>query len=146
MRRFLIGLAAIAAAESVALACSCIAPGTPEESRTLAREETRRALAIVEADVLSEYRQGGAGEQVRVRRTLWGRAPSSFRIDRREFASSASCDLLLQRGQRKVLILYPAEDRRHVGRRFRIQSLCSDFLTSNRGFLAVTLQEARRRR
>ncbi len=145
MRKFLIGLALVAAAETAALACSCIAPGTPEESRSVARETLRGAVAIVEADVLSEYRPGGAGEQVRVRRLLWGRAPRDLRIERRDFASSASCDLLLSRGQRRFLILYPAENRRYAGRRFRIQSLCSDFLVSDRGFLAVTLEEARRR-
>ena len=145
MRRLLTGLLLIVAAEGAALACSCIAPGTPEQSRPMAREAVRDAVAIVEADVLSEYRRGGLGEQVRVRRVLWGRAPREFRIERREFASSASCDLLLTRGQRKVLILYPAPTRRRGGRRFTIQNLCSDFLLSDRGHLAVTLQEARRR-
>ena len=143
MRKWLFGMMLIAAAETAALACSCIAPGTPEQSRGLARDAVRNAIAIVEVDVISGYRLGSIGEQVRVRRVLWGRAPHDFGIERRAFASSASCDLLLAQGQRKVLILYPAATGRH--RRFTIQNLCSDFLVSNRGHLAVTLQEARRR-
>ncbi len=53
MRRLWLGLVAAAALETAALACSCIAPGTPEESRTFARDAVRNAVAIVDADVLS---------------------------------------------------------------------------------------------
>ena len=140
MRHWFFAALLVAAAESAALACSCIAPGTPEESRDLAREVVRKAVAIAEVEVLSEYRPDGEGERVRVVRTLWGEAPSEFRLARPDFASSASCDLLLEAGQRKILILSPAE-----GGRFAMQSLCSDFLVSDRGFLDVTLDEARRR-
>jgi hypothetical protein len=140
MRHLWLGLVAAAALETAALACSCIVPGTPEESRTFARDAVRNAVAIVDADVLSEYRPGGDGERVRVRSILWGEAPREFHIARREFASSASCDLLLARGQRKVLLITPASDGQ-----FTIQSLCSDFLLGDGGYLAVTLEEARRR-
>ncbi len=140
MRFFLSGLLLIAAAESAALACSCIAPGTPGASRAFAREAVRNAVAIVEVDVLSEYSPGGDGELVRVVRTLWGEAPREVRLARSEFASSASCDLLLSRGQRKLLILSRA-----AGGRFVMQNLCSDFLLGDGGYLDVTLDEARRR-
>jgi hypothetical protein len=143
MRKFLYGMMLVAAAEGAALACSCIAPGTPEQSRGLARDAVRNAIAIVEVEVVSGYRPGSIGEEVRVRRLLWGRAPNSFGIERRAIPSSAACDLLLTTGQRKVLILYPAATGRH--RRFVIQNSCSDFLVNTRGHLAVTLQEARRR-
>ena len=151
MRTFVYAVLLIAAAESAALACSYIAPGPPEEMRPMARQAVERAVAIVEADVLSEYRVGGPGERVRVRRVLWGDAPTEFQIARGEFASSASCDLLLTRGERKVLILYPADGGDGLGRRlgpgrFTIQSLCSDFLLSDRGYLDITLEEARRLR
>lgn len=142
MRHVLIGLALVAAAETAALACSCLAPATPAQSRPMAREAVREAVAIAEVQVLSGYRPGGAGERVRVRKLLWGKAPGAFRIERSGFASSASCDLLLVPGQRKRLILYPAADPRQRGRAFRMQSLCSDYLLDGR-FLAVTLQEAR---
>lgn len=150
MRSFFYALLLIAAAESAALACSCIAPGPPESMRPMARQAVERAVAIVEADVLSEYRVGGPGERVRVRRILWGEAPPEFRIARGEFASSASCDLLLTRGDRKLLIVYPVRQGDGLGRplgpgRFTIQDLCSDFLLSDRGYLQVTLEEARRR-
>lgn len=110
----------------------------------MARDVARDAVAIVEVDVLSEYRPGGPGEFVRLRRTLFGKSPKTFRIQRGDFASSASCDLLLSKGQRKVLILSRPAGTRAKGQRFQIQSLCSDYLTSDR-HLPVTLQEARRR-
>jgi hypothetical protein len=146
MRLFPIGLALAMAAETAALACSCLPPGTPAQSRPLAREAVKRAVAIVDVQVLSDYSAGGAGERVRVRRTLWGKAPAEFRIERSDHASSASCDALLEKGQRKLLILYPARNPRQRGRQFAMQSLCSDYLVSDRGFLQVTLEEARRRR
>ena len=145
MRKILLGLSLIIGLEASALACSCMAPGSPEESRSFARQMAADIVAIVEVDVLSEYRPGGPGELVRLRRTLFGKAPKSFRIERGPIASSASCDLLLRKGQRKVLILSEPAGNRFSGQRFQIQSLCSDFLTSDRGYLAVTLQEARRR-
>ena len=138
MRKLLIALALTACAESAVMACSCIAPGPPEESRSFAREVTPGLVAIVEAEALTEYRPGGAGERVRVRRTLYGKAPRTLRIERREFASSASCDLLLERGQRTVLVL-----RRGTGGAYRMQGLCDDFLTS-RSHLPILLDEARR--
>jgi hypothetical protein len=148
MRKLLLGLSLLLGLEAAALACSCMAPESPEASRGIAREVVRNAVAIVEVDVLSEYRPGpgGAGETVRLRRTLFGSAPKTFRIQRGPSASDASCDLLLRKGQRKVLILSGPAGNRFTGQRFQIQSLCSDYLTSNRGYLAVTLQEARRPR
>ena len=147
MRKLLLGLSLILGLEAAALACSCVAPESPQASRGIAREVVRNAVAIVEVDVLSDYRagRGGAGEAVRLRRTLFGSAPKTFRIQRGPSASDASCDLLLRKGQRKVLILSKPVGNRFTGRRFQIQSLCSDYLTSDRGYLAVTLQEARRR-
>jgi hypothetical protein len=123
-----------------------MAPESPEKSRGAARQAVGNAVAIVEVDVLSEYRPGGAGELVRLRRTLFGKAPKTFRIQRGPFASDASCDLLLRKGERKVLILSQPVGNRFTGQRFQIQSLCSDYLTSDRGYLSVTLQEANRRR
>ena len=141
MRKLLLSLGVILGLEAAALACSCIAPGSPEASRAMARD----AVAIVEVDVLSEYRPGDPGELVRLRRTLFGKSPKTFRIQRSDFASSASCDLLLSKGQRKVLILSKPPGNRFTKQRFQIQSLCSDYLTST-SHLSVTLQEARRRR
>jgi hypothetical protein len=146
MRKILLGLSLIIGLEAAALACSCGAPGSPEESRAEARQVAGNVVAIVEVDVLSQYRLGGPGELVRLRRTLFGKAPKSFRIHRGPFASDASCDLLLKKGQRKVLILSKPPGRRSAAPSFQMQSLCSDYLTSDRGYLSVLLEEARLRR
>ena len=149
MRKALAFLLLVLAGESLALACTCVAPDPPEKSRPYAREAVARAIAIVEAEALTEYRSGGAGERVRVHRVLWGEAPREFTVARREFASSASCDLLLTPGEPRRLILYPAESASfgddEASGDFAIQSLCADFLVSDGGFLDVTLDEARRR-
>jgi len=145
LRKLLLGLCLILGLEAGALACSCVVPGSPEQSRAMARQAIGNAVAIVEVDVLSEYRTGGPGEMVRLRRILFGKAPKTFHIRRGPFESEASCDLLLRKGQRKVLILSRPTGDRVRGQRFQIQSLCSDYLTRDRGYLAVTLQEARRR-
>ncbi|HEY0627116.1 MAG TPA: hypothetical protein VGD10_10330 [Allosphingosinicella sp.] len=137
MRKLIIFIALLVGIEGAALACSCVPPGTPEESRDEARYAVRGVVAIVEAEVLSEYRPGGLGEQIRVHRTLFGEAPQTFIIERSSFASSASCDLLLNRGERKVLILAGGD-----GGIYRIQNLCSDYLTSER-YLPIVLEEAR---
>jgi len=138
MRNVLLGLVLLAGVESAALACSCLAPGSPEESRAQAREAAPGIVAVVEAEALTEYRQGGPGEQVRVHRTLFGNAPQTLRIERSEFASSASCDLLLTRGERKVLLLSRGKDGA-----YQMQSLCSDYLSSER-YLPILLEEVGR--
>ena len=142
MAKLLIALLLVLGFEAAAWACSCVPPAPPEQSRQAARETVKGAVAIVDVQALSDFQfESGRGERVRVLRTRWGRAPKQFEIQRRPSASSASCDLILAKGQRKTLILYPA------GRgRFRIQSLCSDYLVGTPGHLAVTLQEASRRR
>jgi hypothetical protein len=139
-------LALAVAAETAALACSCAAPGTAAESRVAAREAVRGAVAIVQVEVLAGYdQQRRRGEQLRVKRTLFGRAPATVELYRPSAPSSAGCDLELGRSQRRVLILYPAPGGFFSGRRYRTQSLCSDYLTSP-FYLPITLQEARRRR
>ena len=147
MRNWIVGALIFVAAETVAIACSCMAPGSPEQSRPAAREAVRNASAIVEVDVLSGYdQQYRRGERVTVRRTLFGRAPARFEVYRLNSPSSASCDIELTRGERRILILYPAPRRMWGQTRYRIQSLCSDYLTERSRYLPVTLQEARRRR
>lgn len=76
------GLSVVLGLEAAALACSCMPPGSPEASRAMARQAVGDAVAIVEMDVLSEYRPGGPGELVRLRRTLFGKSPKTFRIQR----------------------------------------------------------------
>jgi len=145
MRKLLLAIALTAGVEDAALACSCIAPSGPEEARADARQIAPNVVAIVEAVTMTPYRPGpdlewGVGEQVRVQRTLFGKAPRTLRLARGRMPSSASCDLMLDKGQRKVLIL----SRGRKGA-YRMQGLCSDYLTSER-YLPILLDEARKSR
>jgi hypothetical protein len=146
MRNWIIAAALIAAIEGVALACSCIAPGTPEETRGMARETVRQAVAIVDVQVLSDYDERmRQGERVQVRRTLFGRAPASFRVYRRGAPNSAACELELNKGERRVLILYRPKRASWLASDYAVHNLCSDYLV-RQPYLPITLQEARRRR
>ena len=143
MRKLMLGLAFAVAVEAAALACSCAYPSDVGEARIHARDALRRATAVVEADVLTSYdSRRQRGEQVRVRRVLFGRAPRSFDVARAGRPSSAACELELGAGERRILILYPATGK--LKGRFGVHSLCSEPLLSPR-YLAVTLEEARRR-
>ena len=133
-------------AEGAALACSCAEPADTAEARRHAREVLRGAAAVVEVDVLSDYdEKRRAGEEVRVRRLLAGRAPAVFRLHRPAPPNSAACHLELARGERRVLVIYPARSWRG-GREYRTHGLCSDSLTREPRFLALLVEEARRRR
>jgi hypothetical protein len=146
MRKVISALVLAFFAEAAALACSCIAPGPPEESQRHARAVARGAVAIVEVDVLSAHDHRLArGEQVRVRRTLFGKAPATFRVNRPAFPSSASCDLELRRGERRFLVLYDAGAAARRKRQYRIHGLCSDFLVGIPRYRAMLIEEARRR-
>ena len=143
MRQLFAALALILGLEATAFACSCAAPRTNQEARAFARAVAPDIVAIIEGEALSEYRRGGSGELVQVRRTLFGKAPRTFRVERGPFASGASCDLLLAKGQRKILILARPEKRGWWRPRYRIQNLCSDLLTPER-YLPILIDEARR--
>ena len=65
---------------------------------------------------------------MRVVRTLAGAAAAEFRVERGHFPSGASCDLLFDRGQRDVVILYPASSQAAAGPKYRISGLCTDHL------------------
>jgi hypothetical protein len=146
MRAWTIAAILLVAAEGVALACSCIAPGKPEEARATAREVVKEAVAIVEVQVLSGYdERWRKGERVEVRRTLFGRAPATFHVFRYGRPSSAACGLELKKGERRVLILYRPKRTPWFGSHYAVHNLCSDYLV-RQPYLPVTLQEARRRR
>lgn len=132
---------------TAALACSCVAPSSPAQSREFARSAVEHAVAIVEIRVLSAYdARSQRGERVQVRRVLWGRAPNRFELERGPSPSSASCDLLFRAGERRYMILYPAERRTRGGpARFRPHGLCTDHLVQAPGHRAILLEEARRR-
>ena len=134
------------AGESAALACSCLPPPTdPAQQRLHAREAARGALALVEVDLVSPYdRRLGRGERLRVRRTLAGRAPALFEVDRHHPPSSASCDVEFRRGARTWVVLYAPRMR---GRtiRYRVSASCTGYMLADAAFRRELAAQMRRR-
>ncbi len=149
MRRFLPGLLLIFAAEGVALACSCVqAPTDPQEARTLGRRIARDAIALVEVELLVPY-DGlrNRGEQMRVRRTLAGRAPARFQVERRGPPSSAACDLEFQPGRRALILLFPPQLRpAPTMASYRVSTSCTAYLLADPTIRATVAAELDRRR
>jgi hypothetical protein len=66
---------------------------------------------------------------MRVVETLAGApVPPEFRVERTGFPSSASCDLLFDKGQRDVVLLYAAPGQSGAGPVYRVSSLCTAHL------------------
>lgn len=135
MRNWLIAPVALVALETAALACSCLATDDPAELRRLAPDAAQGAVALVEVETVQSYAESnGAGEQVRVVRTIAGSAPPRFRVQRTHLPSSASCDILYEPDERYVMILYPA-----AGSTYRVSGLCTAHLLDKPAFVdAVT--------
>jgi hypothetical protein len=147
MRRRLLALLILAAAEGPALACSCIRPPTdPAQQRIHAREVVRGALALVEVELVSPYDPRlGRGERLRVRRTLAGQAPAVFEIERNHPPSSASCDVGFERGGRTWLVLY-APQMRGKTVRYRVSASCTGYMLADARFRTELAAQMRRRR
>ena len=129
MRTIVLGFAALMAVPTAALACSCLNTDDPAQLREFAADAARGAVALVEAEALSGYDPAKpAGEELRVTQTLAGSAAGTFRVERGQFASSASCDDLFEIGQRKVVILYPATGSAAGIPTYRVSSLCTNLL------------------
>lgn len=147
MPRLLLLLLLFLAGEGAALACSCIRPPTdPAQQRSHAREVARGALALVEVELVAPYDQRlGRGERLRVRRTLAGRAPAAFEVERHHPPSSASCDVEFQPGVRTWVVLYSPQMR---GRaiRYRVSASCTGYMLANAAFRAELAAQMRRRR
>ena len=125
MRYAVAALAALIAFPSAALACSCMDTDDPVELRDLAKDAPRGAVALVEVEAITGYDPTKKhGETVRVTRTFVGQVPQSFEITRREFASGASCDDILQPGQKRVVLLFPVTG----SISYRISGLCTNHL------------------
>ena len=129
----LLAALAIAAAEGVAYACSCLATDDPAQLQAFAADAANGAIAIVDAEALTAF-QAGAGERMAVRKTLAGSAPSEFQVERGPMPSGASCDDLYQVGQRKVVILYPARGAAGATAVFRTSGLCTNLLLEKQVF------------
>ena len=129
MKFWPISAAALIAVETAAIACSCMDTDDPAQLRELAAEVAKNAVAMVELEtVLSFEASKGAGDRMRVVRTLAGRAIGEFRVARGHFPSSASCDLLFEKGQRDVVLLYPAAASAGGQPVYRISGLCTAHL------------------
>ena len=124
MRYWTLAAAAIVAAETAAIACSCIATDDPTELRRFAAEAAQGAVALVEAEAVTSFEATRTGERMRVIRTLAGNAPAEFTVERGPSPSSASCDVLYNVGDRAIIILYPAEGG-GAGSVYRTSGLCS---------------------
>lgn len=118
---------------TTAYACSCIDSEDPLELKQYAADTAKSALALVEAEVLTEFDQKtGSGETLRVIRILAGNAPETFRIERGPFPSGASCDVLYEKGEKVPVILYaPSSPARGV---YRTSSLCTSLLLNKPTF------------
>jgi hypothetical protein len=146
MSRLLLLLLAFLAGEGAALACSCMRPPTdPAQQRAQAREVARGALALVEVELAAPYDQRlGRGERLRVRRTLAGRAPAIFEVERQHAPSSASCDVEFQPGARTWIVLY-APQMRGRSVRYRVSASCTGYMLANAAFRAELAARIRRR-
>ncbi|HEX9964774.1 MAG TPA: hypothetical protein VGB04_07305 [Allosphingosinicella sp.] len=146
MPRLLLLLLLFLAGESASLACSCIRPPTdPAQQRTHARQVARGALALVEVELVAPYDQRlGRGERLRVRRTLAGRAPAAFEVERHHAPSSASCDVEFQRGARTWVLLY-APQMRGGAIRYRVSASCTGYMLADAAFRAELAARMRRR-
>ena len=122
----LLAALAVVAAEGVAYACSCMTTDNPVQLREFAGEAASGAIALVDAEALTAF--DGHGEQMKVHRTLAGTAPAKFQVQRGPMASSASCDDLYQPGQRKIIILYPANASAGSIPMYRTSGLCTNLL------------------
>ncbi len=137
MRKLMLAILLAAAAETVALACTCIPiPTDAAERQSIASDVATGALALVEVELVRAYDQvSGRGEGLRVVQTIAGTAPTTFEAERARAPSSASCDVEFRSGERVMVLLYPpyvagtgAEPR------FRLADSCLSPLLSDQAF------------
>ncbi len=147
MRRFLAALLMLAAAESAALACSCVqAPRDATQRLAMARDMRAGALALVEVELIAPYDGPGRGERLRVRRTLAGRAPATFAVERNRQPSSTSCDVEFNSRARTLILLYPpTQPVNSRGPVYRVSASCTTYMLADAAFRAELLRQWGRR-
>ena len=130
MKFWLLAAAALIAAETAAIACSCLDTDDPAELKAMAPDAAKDAVAMVEVETILTFEDSkGAGDRMRVVQALAGQMVSGeFRVERRDFPSSASCDLLFEKGQRDVVLLYPVTQAAGSKPAYRISGLCTAHL------------------
>ena len=130
MRFWPFAIAALLAAETAAIACSCLATDDPSSLREMAVDAAKDAVAMVEVETILTFEQSkGAGDRMRVVRSLSGTGvPAEFRVARGHFPSSASCDLLFEKGERDIVLLYALPAAPSAQPTYRISGLCTSHL------------------
>ena len=109
MRKLMLAILMAAAAETAALACTCIPiPTDAAQRQSIASDVAAGALALVEVELVAPYDPAsGRGERLRVVQTVAGSAPTLFEAERARAPSSASCDVEFRSGERVMVLLYP---------------------------------------
>ncbi|HYJ29695.1 MAG TPA: hypothetical protein VEW25_05065 [Allosphingosinicella sp.] len=141
MHRFFLFLAmlAIGAAETAALACTCIAlPTDAAERQSLVTDIVDGAVALIEVELDTAYDvAAGRGERLRVVSTLAGAAPAIVEIERDGPPDGVRCDLEFRSGERTIVLLYPQRSAAAAdGPRFRLADRCLTQLVGDAGFRA----------
>ena len=136
MKFWPLAAAALIAAETAAIACSCLATDDPVQLKALAADAAKDAVAMVEVETILTFEESkGAGDRMRVVQALAGGAvPAEFRVARGDFPSSASCDLLFEKGQRDVVLLYAPAAAPGNEPTYRISGLCTAHLLDEAPF------------
>jgi len=129
-------VALIAAAETAAIACTCIAlPTEAAERRRLAADVADGAVALVEVELDRPYDPAtGAGERLRVVNTLAGQAPAAVAVERDGPPDTERCDLQFRAGERVIVMLYPARAPAAGEARFRLADRCLTQLVGDATF------------
>ena len=136
MKFWPLAAASLIAAESAAVACSCLNTDDPVELRQFAADAAKDAVAMVEVETIVSFAESkGAGDRMRVVRTLVGSGlPGEFRVARGGFPSSASCDLLFEKGQRDIVLLFASPETARGEPTYRISGLCTAHLLDKKIF------------
>jgi hypothetical protein len=141
MHRFFLFLAtlALAAAETAALACTCLAlPSDAAQRQRLASDVADGAVALIEVELDTAYdAAANRGERLRVVSTLAGAAPALVEIERDGPPDSSRCDLEFRSGERVIVMLYPPRGAAAGDpARFRLADRCLTELVGDAGFRA----------
>ena len=136
MKFWPLAAAALIATETAAIACSCMDTDDPVQLRQLAAEVAKDALAMAEVETILSFEESkGAGDRMRVVRTVVGAGlPTEFRVARGHFPSSASCDLLFEKGQRSIVLLFAPPATAGTEPTYRISGLCTAHLLDKKPF------------
>ena len=171
MRRWLIGLFALAAAEAPALACFCVGPYGEWQTREFASGMARSVVALAEVIQVEKMDLGAMRpERYRVLRSIVGDAPDTF-FAATEFERHSSgivttpmsdCDAAPGEGERRIVALYPPrkegdtglplpdrENRSRIAaarkeRTLEFGSMCDHLFLNTKGVVELVREEARK--